>query len=41
MKSHVWRPLYVVLLIIGAVLVARKILVPSDFGIGARGYMYG
>jgi hypothetical protein len=40
-KSHVWRPLYVVILIIAAVLVTRKILVPADFGIGSRGYMYG
>ena len=40
-KSHVWRPLYVVLLIIVGVLVVRKILVPADFGVGARGYMYG
>ena len=41
MKSHVWRPLYVVLLIIAGVLVVRKIMVPADFGVGARGYMYG
>ena len=41
MKCHVWRPLYVVLLIIAGVLVVRKIMVPSDFGVGARGYMYG
>ena len=40
-KSHVWRPLYVVLLIIAGVLVVRKIMVPADFGVGARGYMYG
>ncbi|QWV98452.1 cytochrome c3 family protein [Geomonas nitrogeniifigens] len=41
MKSHVWRPLVVVLAVIAVVLVARKFLVPADFGIGARGYMYG
>ena len=41
MKSHVWRPLYVVLVVIALVLVAREILVPADFGIGRRGYMYG
>lgn len=41
MKSHVWRPLYVVFVVVGTVLVVRKILVPADFGIGSRGYMYG
>ena len=41
MKSHVWRPLYVVLAIVALVLVARKVLVPPDFGVGSRGYMYG
>jgi predicted CXXCH cytochrome family protein len=41
MKRHVWRPLYVVLLLIALVLVAREFLVPADFGIGSRGYMYG
>ncbi len=41
MKSHVWRPLYVVLVIVALVLVARTVLVPADFGIGSRGYMYG
>ena len=41
MKSHVWRPLYVVLVIVALVLVARKVLVPPDFGVGSRGYMYG
>ena len=41
MKSHVWRPLYIVLGVIVLVLLARTILVPKDFGIGERGYMYG
>lgn len=41
MKSHVWRPLYVVLAVVALVLAARVVLVPADFGIGPRGYMYG
>lgn len=41
MKNHVWRPLYVALLVVAAILVLRKVLVPADFGIGKRGYMYG
>ena len=41
MKSHVWRPLYIVLGVIVLVMLARAILVPEDFGIGERGYMYG
>lgn len=41
MKNHVWRPLYVVLAVVALVLLARKVLVPADFGIGPRGYMYG
>jgi len=40
-KSHVWRPLFVVLAIVALVFAARKVLVPSDFGVGERGYMYG
>lgn len=40
-KSHIWRPLYVVLFIVVLILAARMILVPKDFGIGSRGYMYG
>lgn len=41
MKSHVLRPLWVVLIFIAAVLVIRVIYVPNDFGIHERGYMYG
>ena len=41
MKSHIWRPLYVALLIVAAVLLARVFIVPSDFGVGEQGYMYG
>ena len=41
MKSHVWRPLYVVIGIVLIVLIARSIYVPADFGVQERGYMYG
>jgi len=40
-KSHVWRPLFVALGIIAFMLTLRMFLVPSDFGIFERGYMYG
>ena len=40
MKPHVWRPLYVVLGVVALILVARMFIVPSDFGVGERGYMY-
>lgn len=38
---HVWRPLYVVLALIGLVLIARQAMVPKDFGVSSRGYTYG
>ncbi len=38
---HVLRPLYVFLGLIGVLLLIRTFYVPSDFGIHARGYMYG
>ncbi len=41
MKNHVLRPLYAVLMIIALILAARIFLVPKDFGIHERGYMYG
>lgn len=41
MKSHVWRPLYVALVVVAVVLAARFVLVPDDFGIQEQGYMYG
>ena len=41
MKSHVWRPLFVVLGVVALILVARTLLVPKDFGVWERGYMYG
>jgi len=40
-KNHVWRPLFVVIGIVALILVARSFLVPKDFGIQDRGYMYG
>ena len=38
---HVLRPLYVILGIVGLILVARTMVVPKDFGVHERGYMYG
>ncbi len=38
---HVLRPLVVFLAVAGAILIARTIVVPKDFGIHERGYMYG
>src|SRR5512135_2106562 len=38
---HVWRPLYVVLALVGLVLIARTLIVPQGFGVHERGYMYG
>lgn len=40
MKSHVWRPLWVLLGVIALAFVARHFIVPSDFGVGERGFMY-
>jgi len=41
MKNHVFRPLIVFLGIVGLILLARVFLVPKDFGVHERGYMYG
>ena len=41
MRNHVFRPLIVFLGIVALILLARVFLVPKDFGIGERGYMYG
>lgn len=41
MNNHVFRPLLVVIGLVGLVLVARLFIVPKDFGVGERGYMYG
>lgn len=38
---HVLRPLYVVLALAGMILIARIFVVPNDFGIHEKGYMYG
>lgn len=41
MKNHVLRPLFVALVIVGVILLARTVIVPKDFGVFERGYMYG
>lgn len=41
MKSHLIRPLYVVLAVIALTLSVRAFVVPKDFGAHERGYMYG
>lgn len=41
MGNHALRPLLVIACLTGAVLVARTLIVPRDFGIGANGYIYG
>ncbi len=41
MKNHVFRPLFVVIGIVAIILAARLFLVPKDFGVQERGYMYG
>ncbi len=41
MKSHILRPLWVVLALIGITLIARAVIVPPDFGIHEKGYTYG
>lgn len=40
MKSHIFRPLWVVFSLIALGLIARQFVVPSDFGVGERGFMY-
>lgn len=41
MRSHVLRPLWVVLGVILIILISRYFVVPPDFGIYERGFMYG
>lgn len=41
MKNHQLRPLYVALAVVALILGLRALLVPADFGIQERGYMYG
>lgn len=41
MKNHVWRPLLIVLVVVCGILMTRALVVPEDFGVYERGYMYG
>lgn len=41
MKNHVYRPLFVAIVVIVLILAVRIVYVPDDFGVGERGYMYG
>ena len=41
MKNHVFRPLAIIVALVVLILVARLFIVPKDFGVGERGYMYG
>ena len=41
MKSHIYRPLLVVIGLVCIILIVRFIYVPKDFGVHRRGYMYG
>lgn len=41
MRSHALRPLYTFVCVIIIILAVRTLVVPRDFGIGERGYMYG
>lgn len=41
MKNHIFRPLFVVIVILGIIFITRLFVVPEDFGIWERGYMYG
>ena len=40
MKSHVWRPVFVFIVVIILTLIARYFIVPRDFVVGERGFMY-
>lgn len=41
MKWHVLRPLWVAIGVVGAILVARAVVVPDDFGVHGRNFTYG
>ncbi|MFH1019786.1 MAG: cytochrome C, partial [Pseudomonadota bacterium] len=41
MKNHVLRPLWVAILLVIVLLVARKLYVPDDFGVNGRNFTYG
>ena len=40
-KSHIWRPLYVVLALVVVILLFRMVYIPGDFGVQDRGYTFG
>lgn len=40
MKSHVLRPLWVAIILVAAILVAREFLVPDDFGVHGKTFTY-
>jgi len=40
-KNHVWRPLFVVIGVVIAILLFRSVYVPSDFGSQELGYTFG
>ena len=41
MRNHVWRPLYLVIVVIALFLLVRTLVVPEDFGRHESGYLYG
>lgn len=41
MRSHVYRPLWVVICMVALILIVRHFYVPKDFGVHEKGYMYG
>ncbi|MEW6410703.1 MAG: cytochrome c3 family protein [Nitrospirota bacterium] len=41
MKNHVIRPLFVVVGLVALILIIRVFVVPKDFGVHERGYMFG
>ncbi|MFH7320935.1 cytochrome C [Desulfurivibrio sp. D14AmB] len=41
MKSHLWRPLWVVLVLVALLLVVRQFMVPADFGVHGENFTYG
>ena len=40
MKSHVLRPLWVAIVLVAAILVAREFMVPDDFGVHGKSFTY-
>lgn len=41
MKNHVFRPLFVVIVVVILFLIARQAVVPADFGVNGKNYTYG